>query len=269
MYKIKNYEFESFKLVAHMHHSNYAVLDNDPGHGIKYCPHLDFEEEFFILKKLEHKQIPNAYEFGREMMYKDGKEVLNQNFIILDHLSSTDFMGYFKGKTIEEVIESLERIKECFISACDPLGYLHSKGFVHTDIKPGHLMLDPASNTVFLIDFELVIENQTLIKGISKDYASPEHEELVKMLRDAPEGMHLESIAKDIAIDGRSDIFSLGAIMFEILTQKKWAETKTAIKNLNNLIPPNLEKVIMSTLEEDPANRIGSIAELKQELLKI
>ena len=268
MYKIKNYEFESFKLIAHMHHSNYAVLDNDPGHGIKYCPHLDFEDEFFILKNLDHKQIPNAYEYGREMMFKDEKEVLNQNFIILDHLSSTDFMGYFKGKTIEEVTENLDLIKECFISACDPLDYLHSKGYVHTDIKPGHLMLNPESNTVFLIDFELVIENHALIKGISKDYASPEHEKLVKLLRDADE-KYLDSIAEDIGIDGRSDIFSLGAIMFEILTQKKWAETKTALRNLNNLIPPNLEKVIMSTLEEDPKNRIGSIVELKQELLKI
>jgi len=251
-----------------MHHSNYAVLVNYPYDGIKYCPHLDFEDEFFILKKLEHKQIPKAHEFGREMMYKDGKEVLTQNFIVLDHLSNTDFMGYFKGETIEEVTKNLDVIKECFISACDPLSYLHSKGYVHTDIKPGHLMLNPESNTVFLIDFELVIENHALIKGISKDYASPEHEKLVKLLRDADE-KYLDSIAEDIGIDGRSDIFSLGAIMFEILTQKKWAETKTALRNLNNLIPPNLEKVIMSTLEEDPKNRIGSIVELKQELLKI
>ena len=251
-----------------MHHSNYAVLENEPGHGIKYCPHLAFEDEFFLLRALDHDQIPKAYEHGKEMMYKDDKEVLNQNFIVLDHMSSHDFVGYFKGKTTQ-FKKNLESIIKCIISACDPIEYLHSKDYVHTDIKPGHLMLDIKNSKVFFIDFELAIKKHSLIKGISKDYAAPEHEKLLKLLREAPEDIPLEAFANEVPIDGRADIFSLGTIMYEILTQKKWAEAKSPPRELNQLIPEELARIVMATLEEEPENRIGSAKELKEELIKI
>ena len=269
-YKIKNYEFSSFKLIAHMHHSNYAIVDNEPGHGIKYCPHLSFEEEFFVLRELDHKQIPKAYDYGKEMMYKDEKEVLNQNFVVLDHMSSTDFFAYFK-KIIQEdnSQENLKRVITCLISACDPLDCIHSKGYVHTDLKPGHLMLDPETNEVSFIDFELVIKNHGLIKGISKDYAAPEHEELLKLLRDAPKNMPLEAVADGVGIDGRADIFSLGAVIYEIFTDKKWGKTKKPAKTINDIVPEKLDEIILSMLEEDPNNRIASVKELKLALQNI
>jgi len=271
LYKIKDYEFSSFKLIAHMHHSNYAILENEQekGHGIKYCPHLGFEEEFFILRELNHPQIPKAYDYGKEMMYKDGKEVLIQNFVVLDHMSSTDLVGYFHGEMVKALPEKVEKLIKCFISACDPLDCLHSLNYVHTDLKPGHLMLDPENDLVFFIDFELVIKKHGLINGISKDYASPEHMELLKLLRDPPEGVPLEALASNVGIDGRADIYSLGTIFFEILTQEKWSETKTPPKQLNNLISQELNDIVMSMLEEDPDNRVATAKELKESLQKI
>lgn len=269
MYSIKNYKFNAFKLIAHMHHSNYAKLDREPRFGIKYCPHLSFEEEFFILRELDHEQIPQSHDYGKAMLYKDGKEVINQNFIVLDHKGDIDFMGFFKTRVKEGFTENLEKIIRCFISACDPLDCLHSLNYVHTDIKPGHIMLDPDTDTVFFIDFELVIKCRGLIKGFSKDYASPEHEELLQLLRNAPPKMPLEAIADNVGIDQRADIYSLGAIMFEILTQKKWAEAKTSARELNKLVPKELDDVVMSMVEEDPDNRITTVKELKCLLQKI
>ncbi|MGR3178088.1 MAG: serine/threonine protein kinase [Candidatus Anammoxibacter sp.] len=269
MYKINNYEFNAFKLIAHMHHSNYAVLENAKGSGIKYCPHLSFDDEFFILRELDHKQIPKAHDYGRGMLYKDGKEVLNQYFIILDNMGRADFMAYYKGKVEKDFAANLKNIIKCFISTCDPLDCLHSLNYVHTDLKPGHLMLDPDSNTVSFVDFELTIKNSGLIKGFSKDYAAPEHEELLKLLKDAPPNVPLEAIANDIAIDQRADIYSLGTIMFEILTLKKWAEAKTAAREINNLIPQKLEKIIMAMVEKKPDNRISTVKELKRALQNI
>ncbi|MDP7555535.1 MAG: hypothetical protein QGF31_05065 [Nitrospinota bacterium] len=76
MYNIKNYAFGSFKSAANMHKSNYAVLEENEAldiknMGIKYYPHLSFEDEFYVLHQLDHSQIPKAYDFGRETMFKD------------------------------------------------------------------------------------------------------------------------------------------------------------------------------------------------------
>ncbi len=269
MYKIKDYEFKGFKLIAEMHHSNYAVLESEPGFGIKYCPHLDFADEFCILTELDHKQIPKAHDYGKAMMYKDGKDVLMQNFIVLDHMSSIDFLEYFKKILTENFLGSLDYFLKSFISACDPLGYIHSKGYIHTDIKPGHLMLNKESGKVCFIDFELVIKKAGLIKGFSKDYSSPEYEGLLQMLRNPPKGIPEEAIAYNVSLDDRTDIYSFGALIFETLTQKKWSDTKTPPREINNLIPQKLEDIILAMLEKDPANRIATAQELKQRLMEL
>ncbi|MFQ5963926.1 MAG: serine/threonine protein kinase [Candidatus Scalinduaceae bacterium] len=269
MYKIKDYIFSSFKVDADLHKSNYAVLDNDPRLGIKYNPNLDFEDEYCVLLQLNHKQIPRAYEYGRNALFKGENFVLTQHYIVLDHMSNIDFVGYFKEKTNQNSIDQLEDIIKCFISVCDPLDYLHSKNYLHCDIKPGHLMLKPNTCTVYLIDYELAIKKAGLIKGISRDYASPEQEALLKDLRNPPEGVPPEAIAFFLSLDDRSDIYSLGAVIYETLTNKKWKEVKTTPRKLNELIPQKLEDIIMATLEEDPTNRISTAKELKQTLEKI
>ena len=269
MYNIKNYTFGSFKTVADMHKSNYAILENEDSLGveslgIKYCPHLSFEEEFSILQQLDHKQVPKAYDYGHETMFNDNKVVLKQHFIVLDHMSSTDLVSYFKEKTAQDFQGQIENIIKCFISACVPLDYLHSKGFIHCDLKPGHLMMDPDTSTVYLIDYELAIKKSGVLKGISMDYASPEQLSLLEQLRDTPENVPLEAMAFFLSIDGKSDIYSLGTILYEILTSRKWSETKLPPINLNKSIPQKLEDIIMSTLEEDPDNRVSTAKQLKQ-----
>ena len=269
MYKIKEYKFSSFKVDADLHKSNYAVLDNEPHLGIKYNPNMDFEDEFYILQQLNHKQIPKVYDYGRDTLFKDEKFVLTQYFIVLDHMSDIDFVGYFREKTNSNSIDQLENIIRCFMSVCDPLDYLHSKNYIHCDIKPGHLMLNPDTCTVYLIDYELAIKKAGILKGISREYASPEQEALLKDLRNPPKGVPLEAIAFFLSLDDRSDIYSLGAVLYEILTNKKWKETKIPPREINDLIPKKLEDIIMATLEEDSSNRIATAKELKQALRNI
>lgn len=270
MYRIKDYKFGSFTSVAdNMHKSNYAIIENDTELGIKYCPHMPFDEEFILLQELDHKQIPKAYDYGHDTMFKGDKVVLKQHFIVLDHMSNIDFVRYFKEKTTPNPIGQLENIIRCFSSACDPLDYLHSKNYIHCDIKPGHLMLDPNTCTVYLIDYELTIKKAGLLKGISREYASPEQEALLKDLRNPPEGVPLEAIADNTDLDDRTDIYSLGAVMYEILTNKKWKETKIPPGKINDSIPKELEDIIMATLEEYRANRIPTAKQLKQTLEKM
>lgn len=274
MYKIKDYKFSTFKTSADMHKSNYAVIENDTSLGIKnlgikYCPHLNFEDEFHILQQLDHKQIPKAYDYGRDTMFKGENVVLTQYFIVLNHMSNTDLVKYFEEKINPDSLDRFENIIKCFISICDPLDYLHSKNYIHCDIKPGHLMLNPDTCSVYLIDYELTIKKAGILKGISRDYASPEQEILLKDLRNPPKDVPLEAIAFFLSLDDRSDIYSLGAVIYEILTNKKWKETKIPPREINGLIPKKLEDVVMATLEEDPSNRVATAKQLKQTLKNI
>mgnify|MGYP003972823289 FL=1 len=269
MYTIKDYKFDSFKTVADMHKSNYARLVEDDAleiknMGVKYCPHLSFEEEYNILNQLDHKQIPKAYDYGQETLYKDEKVVLKQHFIVLDHTTDTDLVSHYTMKT--GFFPPIEEVVKCFISVCDPLDYLHSKDFIHCDIKPGHMLLDPETSTVYLIDFELAIRKAGVLKGISMDYASPEQHTLVEQLRGTPENVPLEAISFFLSIDGRADIYSSGAIFYEILTGQKWYEKKCPVGEFNKTVSPKLEEIIMATLEENPANRIATAKQLKQSL---
>ena len=269
MYTIKDYKFDSFKTVADMHKSNYARLVEDDtldirNMGVKYCPHLSFEEEYNILNQLDHKQIPKAYDYGQETLYKDEKVVLKQHFIVLDHTTDTDLVSHYTMKT--GFFPPIEEVVKCFISVCDPLDYLHSKDFIHCDIKPGHMLLDPETSTVYLIDFELAIRKSGVLKGISMDYASPEQHTLVEQLRGTPENVPLEAISFFLSIDGRADIYSSGAIFYEILTGQKWYEKKCPVGEFNKTVSPKLEEIIMATLEENPANRIATAKQLKQSL---
>ena len=82
-----------------------------------------------------------------------------------------------------------------------------------------------------------------------------------------PENVPLEAISFFLSIDGKSDIYSTGAIFYEISDRPKMARKKNVLHvNLINQSLQKLEEIIMSTLEEDPANRIATAKQLKQSL---
>ncbi len=268
MYRINKYQFNEFKCQASLHKSNYAVLINVPDKGIKYSPDFDFSEEYYILKELNHPQIPTAGDFGQGELFKDGKFLIRQNFIVLQHINGYDLVDYFSEKDVENV-ETVEEAIKFFTTVCDPLQHVHDKHYIHCDLKPGHLILNQKTGVVHIIDFELAIKWGGIIKGISKEYASPEQLQMLNYLKDLPRKVHYEALSSSVRLDGRTDLYAIGLILYQILTKKSWQTEKIPPRKINGQIPEKLGKIIYGLLEANVANRIPSAEELKKLLSNV
>ncbi len=271
MYKLGDYEFENFKYRPG-HRANYGILSN-PGNGewgMKYSPTYSYDREYEVLKNFVHPQIPKRYESGtgRGELYEDDKLVLNEYYIVLQNFEGEDLVELYKQRGVPDTNE-IENVIKYIASVAEPLQYLHSQGYVHADIKPGHLILNPDTGIVGLIDLELSIKEGELINGLTVEYASPEQKQMNNLLRDVTDEKGEEAVLQQIKIDGKTDLYTMGLILFEILTGKVRAHTDQTLIEINNAIPQKLNEITMGLLEEDPSNRIASIEKFKNELASI
>ena len=176
--------------------------------------------------------------------------------------------GRLLRKILDEGRIPQERALRIAIGILDALDYIHANGVVHRDLKPENIMVDEHDN-VKLIDFgiasdagarRLTYANFTATLG-TPNYISPEQ---VKGKRG----------------DGRSDIYSMGVILYEMLTGKLpfTGPSPMAAMNdrlLNHPLPPRvadpsvspqLQEVIYRALERDPKNRYARASEFKHDL---
>lgn len=267
MYKIGKFQFESFKYTPG-HRANYAVVTN-PGNrewGLKYSPSYSYSSEHDVLKKFSHPQIPKRKYCDRGQLFQDDKLVLSEYYIVLQHFEGEDIVQYYKNKGLPDLKEMSNLIRY-FQTLTEPLKYLHSKKkHVHTDIKAGHLILNLETSTIGLIDLELAIKIGDIIKGMTKEYAAPEQKLMMKLLQELPANVNEKTVAKQIAIDGRADLYSVGLILYEVLTNKLWVDTNEPPKNINSDVPEKLNNIVLGLLEEEPDNRLPSAEALFTEL---
>jgi serine/threonine-protein kinase len=181
-------------------------------------------------------------------------------------------MEWCDGRLLREILDEgripQERAIHIAIGVLDALEYIHANGVVHRDLKPENIMVD-ANDNVKLIDFgiagdaaakRLTYANFTAAIG-TPNYISPEQ---VKGKRG----------------DGRSDLYSMGVILYEMLTGKLpfTGPSPMAAMNerlLNHPVPPSvadasvspqLQEILYRALERDPKNRYAHAREFKRDL---
>ncbi len=172
-------------------------------------------------------------------------------------------MEYLRGETLTQKIERegplpVKEAVRIGIAVADALSYSHAEGIIHRDIKPGNIMIDPHGH-VKVTDFGLAraMESSRLTTtGIiigTPEYMSPEQ-------------------AQGEPLDGRSDLYSLGIVLYEALTGKIPFEASTPFAvaqkqiyeplplpcSIRAEIPKELEAVILKCAEKDPAKRYRS-----------
>src|SRR5512147_2330826 len=176
-----------------------------------------FQQEARIIAKLEHPHILPVFDYGES----DGVAYL--------------VMRYLDAGTLKDRMEAgrplpLAEIDRIFTQLSDALSYAHSHGVIHRDLKPSNALIDSQGN-IFLTDF-----------GIAKllESASPRLTQTDAILG-TPAYISPEQ-AKAMPVDRRSDIYSLGIILYEMVTGRVpfVADTPLAVilKQISDPLPP-------------------------------
>ncbi|HET9652800.1 MAG TPA: serine/threonine-protein kinase, partial [Usitatibacter sp.] len=201
--------------------------------------------------RLAHPNIVTIYDAGEEH---------DLCYIAMEFLKGRDLTPYTKQPNLlpaAKVLSIVERV-------ADALSYAHTMGIVHRDIKPANIMYEPQGDTVKVTDF-----------GIARITDSSKTK--TGMVLGTPSYMSPEQLAGR-KIDGRSDIFSLGVTLYQLLsgklpfegesmTQLMFAIANTphpAIREYNASLPPWIEPIIDRALEKDFEKRYQTGAELAE-----
>ncbi len=159
---------------------------------------------------------------------------------------------------------SIAETRSILREVADALAYAHAAGVVHRDIKPDNVLLDADSGRAMVTDFGIA-------RAASDDGDSPRLTATGAALG-TPAYMSPEQCAGDREIDGRSDLYSLGTVAYQMLAgeppftggntpsimMRQVTERPVPVRRRRADVPDDLERIVMRLLEKDPANRFPS-----------
>jgi serine/threonine protein kinase/Tfp pilus assembly protein PilF len=212
-----------------------------------------FRNELKTARKIRHKNVCGMYDLGEDQ---------GTHYITME---------YVRGEDLKRLIRKIGQLSAgqaipIAMQICEGLAEAHELGFVHRDLKPQNVMVDEEGNAR-IMDFGIARSLEA--KGITG----------AGVMIGTPEYMSPEQV-EGKEIDQRSDIYSLGIILYEMVTGrvpfegdtpftigvKHKSEIPTNPKELNTQIPEDFNRVILRCLEKDQENRYRSAGELRAEL---
>jgi eukaryotic-like serine/threonine-protein kinase len=184
-------------------------------------------------------------------------------------------MAYIPGDNLAKRLHdqgamSVDDTRRIVRDVADALAYAHERGVVHRDIKPDNILIDQGSGRPMVTDFGIA---RAITEGDNRLTATG-------IAIGTPTYMSPEQAAGDREIDGRSDLYALGIVAYQMLTGqppfvasstpamlvKHLSERPTPLQQRRSDVPPDLSRAIMMLLEKDPAARFPSAGALVKAL---
>lgn len=201
-----------------------------------------FFNEARIARGLSHPNIVRVHDIGgtRSMVYIS--------------------MEYLEGKSLRQLLDGLEpgqripinAVLRMFDALCAALDYAH-KFTVHRDIKPENVMILP-DGSVRLMDF-----------GISKLMSNP-NVTSDSIIMGTPRYMSPEQFQNTAKVDARADLYSLGIMLYEVITGITPSALRKTASEAGHEMPPALDRIIEKCVDPDPSKRFQTAGELREAL---
>ncbi|HUQ91084.1 MAG TPA: protein kinase [Bryobacteraceae bacterium] len=265
--------------------AHYQVLEKlgAGGMGEVYKARDTRLDRIVAIKVLPPDIVANA---GRKLRFiqeaKSASALNHPNIVVIHDINQENgvdymVMEYIDGKTLEAVIPRqgmrLAEALKVAIPIADGLAKAHSAGIIHRDLKPSNIMIGDDGRAKIL-DFGLA--------KLTED--APSSEDNTRTQRAHTEdGVIVGTIsymspeqAEGKKIDARSDIFSFGSVLYEMVTGHKAFQGESRISTLSAILreepkpvenlPPEVDRILRRCLRKDPARRFQSMADVKVEL---
>jgi serine/threonine protein kinase/tetratricopeptide (TPR) repeat protein len=230
-----------------------------------------------VLKMIRPDLASRPYmieQFKKETLL--GRAISHENVVRIHDLGEVDkikyiSMDYIKGENLHELIQTsgtltLATCLHITWQICQALKAAHHKGIIHQDLKPHNVMIDN-SRRVFVMDFGLA-------KSVALPKDHPDRRPIGTPRYFSPE----QALGEEL--DQRSDIYSLGIMMYEMVTgvppfeadtiegyaHKHISQRPSPPSKINRALPPSCEKIILKCLEKKKEDRYQSVEELLKDL---
>jgi serine/threonine protein kinase/tetratricopeptide (TPR) repeat protein len=216
-----------------------------------------FLREIKLAARLQHPHVLTVHDSG---------ETAGQLWYIMPYVegeSLRDRLNREKQLPIEDALQITREV-------ADALGYAHSQGVVHRDIKPENILM--SHGHALVADF-----------GLARAIQAADNEKLTEtgISLGTPAYMSPEQSTADPIIDGRSDLYSLGCVLYEMLTgeppytgrsaqaiiAKRLTEAPRSLRSGRETVPDSVERAVVRALAKAPADRFQSAAEFARALL--
>jgi serine/threonine-protein kinase len=215
-----------------------------------------FRREAQAAANLSHPNIVPVFDWG-----EDG----GTYFIVMELVDGTSLAEMLRGGATLTPARSAQIVAQ--VAAA--LGYAHRSGVVHRDVKPGNILITR--------DGQVKVTDFGIAQAVSsEDHLAEEGSVMGTATYFSPEQ------AEGAAVDGRSDVYSLGIVLYEMLvgrppfigdtpvevSSQHVRSTVPPLSQFSSSVPPELEAIVMEALSKSPSNRYQSADELRVDLIR-
>jgi serine/threonine protein kinase len=275
--------------------SHYEIIEKlgEGGMGVVYKARDTHLDRFVAIKVLPPEKVADAERKRRFVQEAKSASALNHPNIITIHDIASDngldfiAMEYVPGKALNQLIARkglpLTEALKYAVQIADALATAHAAGIIHRDLKPGNVMVSGApdrSGFVKVLDFGLA-KLTDKVDSNDREFTTSTHRD------DAPvsgEGTIVGTVsymspeqAEGKKVDARSDIFSFGALLYEMVTGRRAFQGDSRLSTLSAVLreepkpasqivddlPRELERIIARCLRKSPERRSQTMADLK------